>query len=552
MRRGRGPIAIVLVISLLLTATVQTLVRLRHDGLVPRRTASRLSGLDSFALGLVLGGLRGPLVLVLWNNIEKQKMERNLENIDTQIELLRMLQADFDPVHIFLMWNKAYNLSVQMASLPNKYATILEGLDYGRAVDRERGDNLNILWAMGDIYFNKLGDSAEKKYYIERVHQETLPHKRPSRLKPGDPGWQRTEHDAILDAKGFIPPEYLKPRMTPVDSKPDTYNGAELQYLARYNTPEMGGFPYGLSPKALGYNYYRRAAGIMAALGQKHAQIGDAAVDSRPAVALRYWADEEMQRARDLEIGCSFSAESLEAHPEHKDPDAGTASIPLDRAFAGTREEVAAKVREALFSFRRTGQVDQHAIEEYHRHMNNPAYAVRAFQYRSHVQNAIAQAAMARADHDFLMARAAKAGLLPEVRPEQIVPLVESARKNYRQAWIEYHLLVLEYFVPDNLANQLYSSVYPQVGGRPLDKSNVGEVSLQGVQGFDALGLPRIYASLLGRVEAYYAQQKSADPRYEEPFSDDIEEYRSAFTRAVRRLAQIEAYMKRGGVPASR
>ncbi|HSI32278.1 MAG TPA: hypothetical protein VK986_01705, partial [Tepidisphaeraceae bacterium] len=53
--------------------------------------ASRAASLDSFALSLMLGGLRGPLVMYLWTSSESQKSERELDSFDTQIELIRLL-----------------------------------------------------------------------------------------------------------------------------------------------------------------------------------------------------------------------------------------------------------------------------------------------------------------------------------------------------------------------------------------------------------------------------------------------------------------------------
>src|SRR5204863_270247 len=137
---------------------------------------SSLSAMNSFALALLLGGLRGPLVMFLWTSSESQKTERNLEDFDTKVEWIRMLQPEFDTVHIFQIWNKAYNISVQMASLANKYRTIIDAIDYARSVDQERPNNINILYAIGSVFGDKLGDSAEKAYYTKRVREESLPH----------------------------------------------------------------------------------------------------------------------------------------------------------------------------------------------------------------------------------------------------------------------------------------------------------------------------------------------------------------------------------------
>lgn len=131
------------------------------------------SQFNSYTLGLLLGGLRGPLVMTLWSTSESQKSERNLDDINTKIELIRLLQPNFDTVHLFQIWNKAYNLSVQMANLPSKYAMILDAIDYAANTRAERPDNINVESALGGIYFDKLGNSSEKAYYRDRIRDET-------------------------------------------------------------------------------------------------------------------------------------------------------------------------------------------------------------------------------------------------------------------------------------------------------------------------------------------------------------------------------------------
>src|SRR5439155_20618812 len=154
-----------------------------------------LANMNSFALALLLGGLRGPLVMVLWTSSESQKNEKDIEGFDTKVEWIRLLQPEFDTVHIFQVWNKAYNISVQMASLANKYATILDAIDYAQRVEAGRPNNINMVYAIAGIYFDKLGSSSEKPYYRKRVREETLPHPMRQKLRKEDPAWRRAEPD---------------------------------------------------------------------------------------------------------------------------------------------------------------------------------------------------------------------------------------------------------------------------------------------------------------------------------------------------------------------
>ena len=155
MKSARATIVAILIISLLAAGATRQWtdnLRARAGGgdAALAGSGSSLSSMNSYALALLLGGLRGPLVMFLWPSSENQKTENNLESLDTKIEWIRLLQAEFDTVHIFQIWNKAYNISVQMASLSNKYATILDALDYAAEVDKSRPDNINIMNAIAN------------------------------------------------------------------------------------------------------------------------------------------------------------------------------------------------------------------------------------------------------------------------------------------------------------------------------------------------------------------------------------------------------------------
>src|SRR4029079_791809 len=141
MNRSRVPFIVLLIVALLATGVTRQLAATRRatgKTLGAQGESSNsigLSGMNSFALALLLGGMRGPLVMILWTSSESQKTEKNLEDFDTKVEWIRLLQPEFDTVHIFQIWNKAYNISVQMASNANKYITILDAIEYGRRVE---------------------------------------------------------------------------------------------------------------------------------------------------------------------------------------------------------------------------------------------------------------------------------------------------------------------------------------------------------------------------------------------------------------------------------
>ena len=59
MNRARKTLAILLIISIIAVAGVRAIVYGQRQTLEVQRRATRLAGMDTFALGLILGGLRG-------------------------------------------------------------------------------------------------------------------------------------------------------------------------------------------------------------------------------------------------------------------------------------------------------------------------------------------------------------------------------------------------------------------------------------------------------------------------------------------------------------
>jgi len=529
MKRGRGAISVLLILSLLATGGMRVLVQSEHDRILPRpRAASRLSGMDSFALGLLLGGLRGPLVMVLWSTSENQKIAKDLEDIDTKIEWIRLLQPNFDSVHIFQMWNLAYNLSVMMANIQNKYAMILSGVDYGRSVLEDRPDNLNVLYQVGDIYFNKLGNPvgppSERRYYNNRLAAETMAgHGKTSAQMAQSGGVRRTRHDVLLDANGLILPALLAPRPQSPALAAAGYSGADLQYLAPLNTPEAGGFPYGIHPLALAYNYYERAAVLQAATGQRHLYIGDSVIDSRPAVALKFWSENMWEHALRLEsrvLGKALPDDLLALEPV-------TASLPLNSPFIDASEATRKQLQEAVFTYHRAADVCKLAVAKYQDHITNAKYADSSDSYFSHRDTALALAELLEADGDYLSVMAASAPFSPPVVDKtRVDALRRSAGQHYRRSIELYYAMILKYYTDTAVA----AVVYPQVLGirpdpsKPFDKAQM-------IQNAD----PKRYAEINKAVDSYMSAKKL--PR---DLGEDVQEYLTYIHRAEARLKNLE------------
>jgi hypothetical protein len=392
--------------------------------------------MDSFALALLLGGLRGPLVMFLWTNSENLKNEKNLEDFDTYVEWIRLLQPEFDTVHIFQVWNKAYNISVQMASLANKYTTILDALDYAHRVESERPNNISMLYQIGSIYGDKLGGSSEKAYYKKRVRDESRPHAARQKLSRNDPGWRRLELEPMLDEKGNILPALLKPRYSrPANIAPDAEwaDGSELQYLAPYQP-----FRSGISALALGYNYQKRSQVLQDVSNQVHANLSPMVLDSRPALALMTWSEDEGERGRRLES----KALNVAVPEERRDMELPTASVAPDTPLTDR-----SALTDATDSYDVAARVARDSVAEFDRHLRT--YPGNLQNYQSHMDALAGQEALYRGDADYLRAMLAAAG------PER-QSLLNSAAEHYRDAVRLNLYVILRWYVADDLAQRLF------------------------------------------------------------------------------------------------
>jgi hypothetical protein len=464
---------------------------------------SSLASMDSYALALMLGGMRGPLVMALWTSSESQKTQHDLEDFDTKVEWIRLLQPEFDSVHVFEIWNKAYNISVMRASLSSKYSDILDALNYARRVDAVRPNDINILYEIGSVYFDKLGNSTEHAYYRHRVQTETLQQMRltfpaadetafrqamatqgadpemvrldvddksriataitckpygdvlmrsvhPLSYEPvpvsavqqlGDPGWRPTEQERLADFNGQILPKFLEPHTeTPYQTLDGIYNGADEQFL-----PDYAPYPYGVPAFAIAYNYYKRAR-LLKDLGQKHLYTSDNILDSRTGLSLKLWAADAQSQARQAEMRMdSRSAPEFEASEEA-----------LATRDADWKTPVTATIArdEAIFDYSMALRLCTNSLHDYERHVLN--YKQSFNNFNNHIFELRDQQAMCQADLDYLLAGAADADHQPA--------LLQDAADNYARAIALSGQTILKFYADDEPLRQTFdegAKLYP-------------------------------------------------------------------------------------------
>jgi hypothetical protein len=322
-----------------------------------------------------------------------------------------------------------------MASLSNKYRTIIDAIDYGRKVDLERPNNINILYMIGSIFGDKLGDSAEKAYYTQRVREESLPHAQRQKLAQDDPGYRRLQLDAVLDDRGCVLSQFLK---KPLDIKPlvdpdhpqDVYDGSELPFLKKYEP-----YPYGISPFGFAYNYRKRSQLLQRLSSQRHAQLSELVIDSRPALDLKKWGETEWELSRRLEI----QALGMNVPAEREQLERVTADVPPNVTLD---ESKLPQLRQAVFGYDLAVRVWREADVEYAGHLER--FKTNFQTYESHREETAAAVRLVQGDHDYL------AALIAPV--DQKAALFASAREQYRHAVVRYAMMAIHFYVPDDVA----------------------------------------------------------------------------------------------------
>jgi hypothetical protein len=337
------------------------------------------------------------------------------------------------------MWNKAYNISVQMASVSNKYLAIIDAIDYGMRANRERPHNINLLYAIGSVYGDKLGDSAEKSYYTRRVRAESLPHESRQKLAENDPGYRRLELDAVLDAQGRVLEKHLVPSsvlLTSKDRPSERYDGSELQFLKQFEP-----YPYGLAPHAFAYSYRKRCQLLQRLGAQTHAQLAELVIDSRPGSDLREWSESEWELAR----RCEVEALGRPVPSERPRLELATAGVGPDAVIDSSKLALA---RQALFGYTLGARLATTAAEEYLDHLRK--FTTNFQLYESHREELLASQALLSADRDYL------AAILEAPSGAQRDSLLASSREQYRRALARYSAQILRYHLPEEIAQQTF------------------------------------------------------------------------------------------------
>lgn len=148
MRHQRKILFITLICAIFF---VNTYVVSFHDS--PAPNGYRSEPVESISL-LLLGGVRGIIVDLLWARAIARFEEKKYYELLTINNLIVKLQPNFPAVWMFQAWNMAYNIAHEWDSPQNKWKWIDSGLTFARKGAEKNVHSGDLLFEVGYMYLH--------------------------------------------------------------------------------------------------------------------------------------------------------------------------------------------------------------------------------------------------------------------------------------------------------------------------------------------------------------------------------------------------------------
>ena len=125
---------------------------------------------SSAAMNLVLLGMRGVAVNMLWMDLDMQKDMKRWAEMQATTESIVRLQPHYEKVWDFNGWNLAYNTSAEWDAVPDRYYWVKQGAKFlKRGVERNKRST-ELYYRTGKVIEHKVGYADEsvdyRKYFV--------------------------------------------------------------------------------------------------------------------------------------------------------------------------------------------------------------------------------------------------------------------------------------------------------------------------------------------------------------------------------------------------
>ncbi|GAB4136497.1 MAG: hypothetical protein Tsb009_03580 [Planctomycetaceae bacterium] len=128
---------------------------------------SNLGDVDpsSATMNLVLVGLRGIAVDLLWREANKNQETKNWAALKTNVESIILLQPHYMGVWQFQAWNLSYNVSAEWDLIGDKYYWLKEGAKFSIRGSKRNSKYPELFYWVGQILGEKLGRHDAWRYF---------------------------------------------------------------------------------------------------------------------------------------------------------------------------------------------------------------------------------------------------------------------------------------------------------------------------------------------------------------------------------------------------
>ncbi len=120
---------------------------------------------SSATMNLVLLGLRGVAVNLLWIEHDEYKKTKNWAQMRATSESITMLQPHYIKVWQYQGWDLAFNVSAEWDRVADRYYWVKEGGKFIMEGSRRNRRNPDLYWESGRVLGPKIGRSDEWQYF---------------------------------------------------------------------------------------------------------------------------------------------------------------------------------------------------------------------------------------------------------------------------------------------------------------------------------------------------------------------------------------------------
>ena len=119
----------------------------------------------SATMNLVLLGMRGVAVNVLWQQAIEEKEKKQWGELRSTVDSIVLLQPHFRQVWEFQGWNLAYNVSAEWDGVSDRFHWVKEGAKFLKQGTERNRNYAELYWETGRVLGPKIGRSDEWKQF---------------------------------------------------------------------------------------------------------------------------------------------------------------------------------------------------------------------------------------------------------------------------------------------------------------------------------------------------------------------------------------------------